>query len=198
MKEKTKIFVLLFCGILFSYILFKSYHFDDIFQIFFYVILGGIGLYIFYNAIFDNVKKYKETKKLESYKLTIIGTFLVLLNLEIFSYYETKINSKSILKTEYGNIIADFKTDKNYIIKIGSWASKKYFYGTYSINDSVIILDKKCKNRDEISDRLLIRKYKNEIEKSENLKYKTYLIGIDKNGNEITNSELIVIEDNRK
>ena len=198
MKEKTKIFVLLFCGILFSYILFKSYHFDNIFQIFFYVILGGIGLYIFYNGIFDNIKKFKETKKLESYKLTIIGTFLVLLNLGIFCYYETKINSKSILKTQYGNITADFKTDKNYIIKIGSWASKKHFYGTYSIKDNTIILDKKCKNREEISDKISIRKYKIEIEKSENLKFKTFLIGIDKNGNEITNSELIVIEDNRK
>jgi hypothetical protein len=198
MKERTKIFVLVLSGILFAYILFQSYHFDNIFQIFFYVILGGIGLYILFNGIFNDIKKYKETKKLESYKLTIIGTFLVLLNIGIFSYYESKINSKSILKTEYGNIIADFKTDKKYIIKIGSWASKKHFYGNYSISDSVITLDKKCKNREEISDKLVIRKYKNEIEKSRSVKFKTYLIGIDKNGNEISNSELIIIEDNRK
>ena len=198
MKERTKIFVLALCGILFAYTLFQSYHFDNIFQIFFYVILGGIGLYIFFDGIFNYIKNYKRTKKLESYRLTIFGAILVLLNIGIFSYYETKINSRSILKTEYGNIIADFKTDKNYIIKIGSWASKKHFYGTYSINDSIIILDKKCKNREEISDKILIRKCKNETEKSVSVKFKTYLIGIDKNGNEINNSALIVIEDNRK
>ena len=129
------------------------------------LIVGGIGLYVFYNGIFNDIEKYKKTKDLNSYALTYIGTFLVIINLGIFSYYEIKINAKSILKTEYGNIIAAFKTNKNYIIQIGRWASKKHFYGTYSIIDSLIILDKKCKNREEISDKLVIRRNKNEIEK---------------------------------
>jgi hypothetical protein len=198
MKEKTKIYILIGCGLLFAYILFQSYHYDNILKIFMFLIVGGIGLYVFYNGIFNNIEKYKKTKDLKSYVLTYIGTLLIIINLGIFSYYEIKINAKSILKTEYGNIIADFKTNKNYIIEIGSWASKKHFYGTYSINDSLIILDKKCKNREEISDKLVIRKNKNEIENSENHKFKSYIIGIDKNGNEITDSELIIIEDNRK
>ncbi len=198
MKEKSKIFVLLLSGILFAYVLFQSYHYDNILKIFILIIFGGIGLYIFYNGIFDDIKNHKITKDLKSYKLTFIGIFFVILNLGIFSYYEIKINTKSLLKTEYGNIIADFKTDKNYIIKIGSWASKKHFYGTYTLNDSLIILDRKCKNREEISDKLVIRQNKNEIENTETLKIKNYLIGIDKNGNEISNSELIIIEDNRK
>ena len=198
MKEKSRIFVLIISGILFAYILFQSYHYDNILKIFMFIIVGGIGLYIFYNGIFNDIAKYKKTKDLKSYSLTIIGAFLVILNLVIFSYYEIRINTKSILKTEYGNIIADFKTDKNYIIEIGSWASKKHFYGTYSINDSLITLDRKCNNREEISNKLLIRRNKNEIENSESQKFKTYLIGIDKNGNEISNSELIIIEDNRK
>ena len=185
-------------GLLFAYILFQSYHYDNILKIFMFLIVGGIGLYLFYNGIFNDIEKYKKTKDLKSYALTYIGTFLVIINLGIFSYYEIKINAKSILKTEYGNIIADFKTNKNYIIEIGSWASKKHFYGTYSINNDLIILDKKCKNREEISDKLVIRRNKNEIENSDSQKFKSYLIGIDKNGNEITNSELIIIEDNRK
>ena len=198
MKEKSKIFVLLLSGILFAYVLFQSYHYDNILKIFILIIFGGIGLYIFYNGIFDDIENHKNTKDLKSYKLTFIGIFFVILNLGIFSYYEIKINTKSLLKTEYGNIIADFKTDKKYIIKIGSWAGKKHFYGTYTLNDSLIILDRKCKNREEISDKLVIRQNKNEIKNTESLKIKNYLIGIDKNGNEISNSELIIIEDNRK
>ena len=198
MKEKSKKFVLLLSGILFAYVLFQSYHYDNILKIFILIIFGGIGLYIFYNGIFDDIENHKITKDLKSYKLTFIGLFLVILNLGIFSYYEIKINTKSLLKTEYGNIIADFKTDKNYIIQIGSWASKKHFYGNYTLNDSLIILDRKCKNREEISDKLVIRQNKNEIKNTESLKIRNYLIGIDKNGNEISNSELIIIEDNRK
>ena len=57
MKEKSKIFVLLISGILFAYILFQSYHFDNIFQIFFYIILGGIGLFILFNGIFNDIEK---------------------------------------------------------------------------------------------------------------------------------------------
>ena len=198
MNEKNKVFTLTISGILFAYILFQSYHFDNIFQIFFYIILGGIGIYIFYNGIFNDVENYKNTKELKSYKLTFIGIFLLILNLGIFSYYEIKINKKSILKTEYGNIIADFKTDKNYLIKIGSWASKKHFYGTYSIKDSLIILDRKCKNREEISNILAIRLNKNQIENTENRQSRNYLIGIDKNGNEISDSKLEIMEDNQK
>ena len=198
MKEKSKIFTLLLSGILFAYVLFQSYHYDNILKIFILIIFGGIGLYIFYNGIFDNIENHKITRNLKSYKLTFIGIFLVILNLGIFSYYEIKINTKSLLKTEYGNIIADFKTDNNYIIQIGSWASKKHFYGTYSLNDGLIILDRKCKNREEISDKLVIRQNKNEIENAGSLKIRNHLIGISKNGNEISNSELIIIEDNRK
>lgn len=198
MKEKSKIFTLVVSGILFSYILFQSYHYDNILKIFMFIIVGGIGLFTFFYGAYKDFEKYKKTKDLKSFCLTTIGVSLIILNIGIFSYYETRINTKSILKTEYGNIIADFKTDKTYIIKIGSWASKKHFYGTYSINDSLINLDRKCNNQEEISDKLIIRKNKTGIQNVKNQKIESYLIGIDKNGNEINDSELKIIEDNRK
>lgn len=129
MKEKYRIYVLMILGIFFAYILFQSYHYDNIFKTFIFIIVGGSGLYIFCSGIFNDLEKYKKTKKLESYTLTIVGTLLVILNLGIFSYYEIKVNTKSLLKTEYGNIIAAFKSDKNYIIQIGRWASKTYLIG---------------------------------------------------------------------
>ena len=58
MNYKIKIFSLIIVGILFSYTLFESYHFDNIFEIFLYVIFGGIGFYIFYNGIFDEIEKH--------------------------------------------------------------------------------------------------------------------------------------------
>lgn len=91
MKEKIKIYSLIFIGILYTYILYQSYHYDNIFQIFFYVILGGIGLYILYYSIFNEIEQYKKSKKLKSFLITFIGIFFILLNLGIYIYYELKI-----------------------------------------------------------------------------------------------------------
>lgn len=93
MTEKTKIIIQLICGIVFTYILFQSYHYDNIFQIFLYVIFGGTIIYLFFNGIFDNKENYKKTKELKSYSLTITGIIVIIINLGIFSYYEIKLNS---------------------------------------------------------------------------------------------------------
>ena len=199
MKEKSKIFVLLSSGILFAYILFQSYHFDNLFQIFFYIILGGIGLFILFNGIFNDKEKYKRTRELKSFSLTFIGIILVILNLGIFSYYEIKLNSETLLKAENHGVYADFKKNGKYIIKSGSWASKKHFYGDFKIKDSLIEVDRKYFDNILVTDKFVIRKIKNAFGENDNGKIRNYLIELDQNGNEIDNNcKFEIVVDNRK
>jgi len=213
MIDKNKIFTLIISGILFAYILFQSYHQDNIFQIFIYPIIGGIGLYTFYKGYFDDIKRYEKTKKLKSYSITIIGLFLVILNLGIVSYYEIKLNSKTLFKVVNHGVYGDFKKNGEYIIKSGSWASRKHFYGKYSIIDSLITIDRKKFDDVLITDKFVIRNISNVFGENDNGKTKKYLIqlndnnkeiknrlsGYDKSKNEIYDSYFFeVIEDNRK
>lgn len=185
--DKNKIFTLIISGFLFAYILFRSYHQDNIFQIFIYPIIGGIGLYTLYKGIFDDIESYKKTKKLKSYSITIIGIILVILNLGIVSYYEIKLNSKTLFKVENHGVYADFKKNGEYIIKSGSWASRKHFYGKYSLKDSLITIDRKKFDDVLITDKFVIRNISNAFGENDNGKTKKYLIQIDENSKEIKN-----------
>ena len=187
MKEKLKLFTLTTCGILFACILYQSYHFDNIFQIFFYIIFGGIGLFLLFNGIFNEVEKYKKTTKLKSFTLTFVGIILVILNCGIFSFYEMKLNAQTLVKTENKVVYADFKRNGEYIIKSGSWASKKYFYGNYSIKDSIINLDRKEFDNILISNKFVIRKIASVSSKNRKCEEKNYLVQLDQNGMEIKN-----------
>ncbi|TXI65175.1 MAG: hypothetical protein E6Q46_06440 [Flavobacterium sp.] len=199
MTEKTKIFILTISGILFAYILYNSYHSDNLFQIFFYIILGGIGLYILFNGIFNDIEKYKKSKELKSFSVTLIGIFLVILNFGIFSYYEIKLNLPTLLKAENHGVYADFKKNGEYIIKSGSWASKKHFYGNYTIKDSIIIVDRNYFDDVLVTNKFVIRKIKNAFGEDDKGKIKNYLLELDKNGKEINNNYLFeIVEDNRK
>ena len=199
MNEKTKIFLLTISGILFTYILYQSYHFDNIFQIFFFIILGGIILFLFFNGIFIEIDKYKKTNELKSYSLTFIGIILVILNLGIFSYYEMKLNSQTLLKAENHGVYADFKKNGEYIIKSGSWASKKHFYGKFEIKDSIIKVDRKSFDEILVTDKFVIRKIKNAFGENDNERIRNYLIELNRNGKEIDNNcKFEIVEDNRK
>jgi hypothetical protein len=208
MNKKNNIYILTISGILFALVLYKSYHYDNLFEIFIYPILGGIGFYQFYKGLFNEIEAYRKTKKLKSYFSTFTGFFLIILNIGIYSYYEIKLNSETLFKTENG-FYGDFKKNGEYIIKNGSWASKTHFYGNYSIKDSILTLDRKGLDDEIISNRFAIRKYK----AGENDSIKEYLIQIDKNGKEIKNfltyeikptreiyisNKYDIVEDNRK
>ena len=188
MKEKTKIITLSISGILFTYILFKSYHYENIFEIFFYVILGGIGLYTFYNGIFNDIEKYKKTKELKSFSLTIIGIILIVLNLAIFIFYEIKLSSRSLLEAENHGVYFHFNNRNEYIIRSGGYGDSKRFYGKYSINDSIITLDKKYFDDVLVTNRYVIRNIINAKGYDESGKNKNYLIEINQKGLEIKNA----------
>ena len=199
MTEKTKIIIQLICGIVFTYILFQSYHYDNIFQIFLYVIFGGTIIYLFFNGIFDNKENYKKTKELKSYSLTITGIIVIIINLGIFSYYEIKLNSQTLLKAENHGVHADFKKNGDYVIKSGSWASKKHFYGNYTLKDNIIIVDRNYFDDVLVTNKFAIRKIKNAFRQDDKGKIKNYLLELDKNGKQINNNYLFeIVEDNRE
>jgi len=189
MNKKTKIFTLLFSGILFAYILFQSYQRDNLLKIFYFLFLSIISIYIFYNGIFEEIKT-KKNRSLKSYPLTLIGIFLILLNTGITGYYEIKLNRPTLIKAKNHGIYADFKKNGCYIIKSGSWASKKYFYGKYKIKDSIITIDKLDSENMRISNKLVIMHHN---------KSKLKLFQTHKKENEIlVNQSFEIMEDNRK
>jgi hypothetical protein len=199
MKRRNKIFTIIISGILFAYVLFQSYHFDNIFQIFFYIIFGGIGLFILFNGIFPEIEKYKKTKEFKSFSLTFIGIALIILNLGIFSYYEMKLNAQTLLKAKNHGVYADFKKNGEYIILSGSWANKQHFYGVYNLKDSTINMDRNYFDDILVTDKLVIRKIKDAFGENDNGKIRKYLIEINQNGREIDNNcKFEIIEDNRK
>ena len=194
MKEKIKIYSLIFIGILYTYILYQSYHYDNIFQIFFYVILGGIGLYILYNSIFNEIEKYKKSKKLKSFLITFIGIFFILLNLGIYIYYELKINYPILLEAKMHGVYFHFNKNGEYFIRSGGYGDSKVFYGKYTIKDSLITLDKKYFDDILVTKHYVIRNIINAQGYDNSGENKKYLIQIDKNGLEINNN--IIIEFN--
>ncbi|MFI0490849.1 hypothetical protein [Flavobacterium sp.] len=150
---------------------------------------------------------------MKSYSLTFIGTILIILNLGIFSYYEIKLNSQTLLKAENHGVYADFKKNGEYIIQSGSWASKEHFYGKYSIEDSLIKVDRKKFDDVLVTDKFVIRKIINVFGEDDKGKIRNYIIELDQNGKEIKNRlvdfdksnnkiydsfKFEIIEDNRK
>ena len=103
------------------------------------------------------------------------------------------------MKAENHGVYAYFKKNGEYIIKSGSWASKKHFYGNYTIKDSIIIVDRNYFDDVLVTNKFVIRKIKNAFGKDDKGKIKNYLLQLDKNGKEINNNYLFeIVEDNRK
>ncbi len=126
----------------------------------------------------------------------------VVLNLSICMYYESKINSPTLLKARIFGGYADFKKNGEYVIVSGSWASRTHFYGNYSIKDSLIITDRNGFDDIITTSKLVIWK-SDSTEVFDNLKINTFLIQVDNHGKEIfreynmSNYRLRVVQDFR-
>lgn len=178
---KIKI-ILILLGSLFAFTLYQSYHYDNIFQVFIYALLGIPWIIIFGKTIV----KLKNTKS--NYSTFIVGLLILILNIGIYIFYETKVNSETLIKAQIFGGYADFKKNGDYVIISGSWASRTHFYGTYELLDSFIVVDRD--NFDDVltTNRFVIRKsdtLEKVIYKDKNIVVDKYLIQIDKNGNEI-------------
>ncbi|MFN8257214.1 MAG: hypothetical protein U0W24_16080 [Bacteroidales bacterium] len=179
----TRILLLTIIGSVFAFVLYDSYHQDNIFLNIIFIVFGAVWGVTFYYSIKSDKIKYFDSKKIKSFIPTIIGIAILCVNCGIFSFYLYKIMSPSLIEANGHGVYADFKKNGEYIIKSGSWATKKHFYGHYRIQDGLIILDREC-----LDDILSTDKYRIcELDNPKNsflywkIKKKgTYIIPIDK------------------
>ena len=199
-----RIILLTIFGTWFTYKLYQtaqeSFFLDDIIL----PLIATIGLLIFIWTIGKDRKGFKTTQKLTSYLPTSVGLLFILTNIVLLYYQDSKINSPTLIRGFYdggfNGFSVDFKTDGNYVMANGSGLGQSYFYGTYSIKDSIITIDKS--NIDNsIKTNMLIIKTENYYQKDSIDLLKSnanYITQVDNNGTEINKEfRFRVIEDNR-
>lgn len=174
--------VLILFGSIIAFSLYKSYHYDNLFLIFIYLLFGIPWIIIFVKAILD----YKKTKN--NLSTVLMGLLVFSLIVGIYAFYEAKVNSESLIKARIFGGYTDFKKNGEYVIVSGSWASRTHFYGTYKLKDSIITVDRAKFDDVLTTNRFVIRKSDSIIQehyKDEIVKVDRFLIQIDKDGKEI-------------
>lgn len=205
-SRTSRIVILTITGTFFSYKLVKSSEDDFLFDGFMFLIIAVVGLSLLIRTIFKDYKEYSLTKQLTSYFPTFTGLFFIGLILCINFYQDRKINAETLLSGYYdggfNGFSIDFKANGNYIMANGSGLGQVYFYGTYTIKDSVITIDKSTIDNVITSNRFVVRNAQyflplNTVNKVDTTKA-NYFTQIDKQGKEI-DSELRfrVTSDNR-
>ena len=193
-------------GTWFIYKLYKSSESDFIFDGFVFLFIGVAGLSFLLWTILKDKKEYKLTKKLVCYLPTLTGMIFILLILSLNFYQDRKMNSPTLLSAFYdggfNGFSIDLKDDGNYVMANGSGLGQYYLYGTYTILDSIITLDKS--NIDNIikTNRLAISTSQYflplDSTKLSDKPKANYITQIDKNGKEIEKEfRLRITKDNR-
>lgn len=172
----VRLLILLICNLIIGVTLYFSYQLDNIFSLFIYIGFGIVSLFQLIKMIM-----------LKSLTAILISLISIASVIAIYGYFENNINKESFLKANMHGAYIDLKNDNSYIIKSGSWGSKKHYYGMYKYNveDSVIILDKNINDGIINSNVMRISKFKNYIIKDN--KYHRFLIQLDNNKNELRN-----------
>lgn len=187
MKDNTnkRITQLTIVGGLFMFILYGSYQVDNIFAIFFYLILGILEIILLSKVIPENFREFKKSKKAQSLIPTFVAFFIIFATLGLYIYYENLEKSKTYIYARGNGLIIDLKENGKYIIKSGSWGGRIHHYGNYKRKDSIIILDKNkfgeinisgefkqgkiYIDKENISENVLFQIKKNEIIENEKL-----------------------------
>ena len=207
MKPKNKIIRIILLttfGIWFTINLYKSAENDFIFDGFIFLFIGFVGLSIFIWSIFKDLKEFKTSRKLKSYLPTFIGLLFIGVNIGLFYYQDSKLNSLTLISGfndgGFNGFSVDFKTDGTYVMANGSGLGQSYFYGTYTLKDSIITIDKSNIDNCINTNKLAIRAESNYPKDSiELIKSKAnYITQIDDKGNEINREfRFRVTKDNR-
>lgn len=195
-------FILLFLGVWFLYKSYATIQSDSIFDglVFFFIFISGISVYGW--TLIKDRDLYLLTKKKMSYFPTILGA-VILLIIGAYLYYQNSItNAKTSIAAFYdggfNGFSIDLKENGTYIMANGSGLGSFYFYGTYTIKDSIITLDKS--NIDGVikSNKLGIKKYAPfSLINQDEQKY-GYITELDEEGNEAkTYFKFRIVEDNR-
>ena len=168
------------------------------------LVIATIGLLILAWTIRKDRKEFKTSQKLTNYLPTSIGILLIIANIALFYHQDNKVNTPTLIRGFYdggfNGFSVDFKKNGNYIMANGSGLGQSYFYGTYSLNDSIITIDKLKIDNVIVTNKLVIRtenyypKDSLELLKSN----ANYITQIDNRGKEFGGLRFRVTKDNRE
>lgn len=190
-NKRLRIILLTFFGFWFAYKLYQTSQNFFLIDGIMLLVIACIGFLIFIWSIIKDRKEFKTSKKLISYLPTLVGFFFILINTCIFIYQDNKANSPTLIRGfddgGFNGFSVDFKTDGNYIMANGSGLGQSYFYGKYTLKDSIITIDKSNIDNCIKTNKLVISTDNYFIKDSiDFIKSKAnYLKQIDANGNEI-------------
>jgi uncharacterized membrane protein YeaQ/YmgE (transglycosylase-associated protein family) len=200
-----RIILLAICGTWFAHKLYQTDQDNFFLDGIILFVIAVVGLLIFNWSIRKDRKAFKTSHKWTSFLTTSVGLLFILLNIGLFYYQDSKKNSPTLICGFYdggfNGFSVDFKTDGNYVMANGSGLGQSYFYGRYSIKDSVITIDKfdidNC-----IKSNTLVISTENYYQKDSIDLLKSnanYIKQVDNKGDEIDRAlRFRVTEDNRK
>ncbi len=199
-----RIILLTIFGTWFAYKLYQTAQNDFFLDGIILLVTAFVGLLIFIWSIRKDRTEFKSTQKLTSFLPTSIGILFILTNFALFYHQDSKKNSPTLISGfsdgGFNGFSVDFKTDGNYVMANGSGLGQSYFYGTYSIKDSIITIDESNIDNCIKTNKLVIRTENYYPKDSiDLLKAKAnYITQLDTNGNEIEKDfRFRVTEDNR-
>jgi hypothetical protein len=203
-NKTLRIILLTIFGTWFSYKLYQTTQDDFFLDGIILDLIAFVGFLIFIWVIFKDSKEFKTSQKLTSFLSTSIGLLFILTNIGLFYYLDNKKNSPTLIRGfndgGFNGFSVDFKTDGNYVMANGSGLGQSYFYGTYTLKDSIITIDKSDIDNCIKTNKLVIRTENYYPKDSiDLLKSKAnYIAQINKKGNEIDKEfRFRVTEDNR-
>ena len=121
----------------------------------------------------------------------IYRPLFILINIGLFFHQDSKTNSPSLITGfndgGFNGFSVDFKKNGTYIMANGSGLGQSYFYGKYSLRDSIITIDKSGIDNCIKSNQLVIRteQYYLPLDTNPKAGAANYITQIDDKGNEI-------------
>lgn len=193
-------------GTWFTFKLYKSVLEDFFFDGIVFLFIGVIGLSIFIWTIRKDIQEYKVLKTITSFLPTMTGLSFIMIIIVLHLYQDNKINSPTLIRAfydgGYNGFSIDLKENGNYIMANGSGLGQSYFYGKYSIKDSIITLDKSNIDKVIRTNKLVIRTVTNIFQQDtiegEDTTYTDWIFQIDKNGKIIDKDFRFRVTDNNR
>jgi hypothetical protein len=186
-----RIILLTFFGTWFTYKLYRTAQDDFFLDGIILLVIAIVGLLIFIRTILKDRKEFKDTQKYTSYLPTTVGLVFIFINFALFFYQDSKTNSATLIRGFYdggfNGFLVDFKKDGNYVMANGSGLGQSYFYGTYTLKDSIITIDKSNIDNCIKTNTLVIRteQYFIPLDTISKIKKANYITQIDNKGIEI-------------
>lgn len=152
-----KYILIILCTYFIEKTFYNSYQGDNLFEIFIYSGLGALWVYCFFRIMQEDIRLFKARRSFIAFWKTCICLLSLTPLFVIYFHFQPKLDAPTLLFASNHGVYADFKTDGTYFIRSGSWASRKYYYGKYTLNDSVIKLDRPGFDNILVSNTLIIR-----------------------------------------